>query len=466
MAAKAVRQAPQVTLARRPGTHWLAANLPSAWRTCYEDDSEAPAAPPALLVRWGSVEGPEGSSLTLNPRERLQAVLGPEQVQHAWASARVRSLPPEVAPAQVRRRLRVDLFNGQVLAVHLRGRGGKLQPLNWNASREGMLVAWHAMRAMHALRLDFGAIWIGIHGYRTYALTAEPAPPLSRSIAALYAAGLRGLEQPGLWWPGDPPAAAEGVVLGADPEFVLRDHATGDMLAASDFFPRFGVVGCDRQIIDRATHALALVELRPTPSTNPVELTQHIRQALLLAARRMPGREVEWLAGSRPFPRFAIGGHIHFSGVPLSRHLLVALDNYLALPVMMLERSSTARLRRRRYGFLGDVRLKDHGGFEYRTLPSWLISPGLTQAVLSLAKLVVTHYAFLRQDRLADASWQDAFHTCDKDQFYDLMPEVWRDLQALPGYEAFEADLVPLQTMIERRQRWNEQVNIRETWHV
>lgn len=471
-----VREAPQIVLARTPGSHWLTAGLPPAWptRQAVTDNMAAPTAvhstgpldAPALLVRWGSGEGPEGSRLTLNTRESIAVALDPERVQQVWAAARVRTLPPEVHPAEVRRRLRVDIFDGRVLAMHLRGRGGALVPMAWDASREGTLTAWHAMRALHALRLDFGAVWIGIYGYRTYALAVEPAPALTRPIAAAYAGALRGLEESGRWWPGDTPQPLNSVILGADPEFVLRERSTGQMLAASDFFPRFGVVGCDRQIIDRVSHALALVELRPAPSASPAELTQHIRQALVLAARRMPGPDVEWLAGSRPFPRFAIGGHIHMSGLSLSRHLLVALDNYLALPVMMLERAATARLRRRRYGFLGDVRLKEHGGFEYRTLPSWLVSPALTQAVLSLAKLVATHHTYLNGDWLAGPTRQEAFHTCDKDPFYDLMPGLWRDLEALPGYAEFEPDLTLLRGMVERRQRWNEHVNIRDTWRV
>ncbi|MCL5677480.1 MAG: hypothetical protein M1602_06425, partial [Firmicutes bacterium] len=247
-----VRPAAHLALSNRPGHHWLVANLSEGW-AIWRDGQIAAASTesPEVLVRWGSLEGPEGGRLTLNPVVRLRVAQEPLEVQSVWQAARVRTLPAESA-AQVRRRFRVDVFNGQVLAMHLRGRGGGLRPLAWGSSREGLLVAWHAMRALHALRLDFGAVWIGVQGLRTYALDVEPSPRLTPALAATYVAALEGLDSDLLWWPGDPPATQPDVVLGADPEFVLRDQASGEMIPASDYFSRYGVVGCDRQLFDRA----------------------------------------------------------------------------------------------------------------------------------------------------------------------------------------------------------------------
>lgn len=460
------RPLPRLILTERSGTRWLLAYLPSEWDVCSEADASSAAdEDTAVLVRWGSLAGPEGTRLTLNRREPLTQAQDPAVVQAAWKAARVRSLPPQDS-GQVRRRWRIDLFNGRVLAMHVRGRRGRLRPVTWDGTREGMLLAWHAMRALHALRLDFGAVWMGVQGLRTYALSVEPSPGLTPNLAAAYAAALESLQAEDHWWPGDAPEPQPQVVLGADPEFVLRDRVTGRMIPASDFFPRHGLVGCDRQMVDRSTRALALAEVRPSPSDDPVGLVDHIREALALASQRMPSRDIEWVAGSRPFARFAIGGHVHFSGLTLTSPLLTALDNYLALPVMMIERATTARLRRYRYGFLGDVRLKDHGGFEYRTLGSWLVSPNLARAVLALAKLVASDYQFLRQDWLGDPARQEAFHTCLKDGFYDLMPDLWRDLEASPSYQRYADDLDLLRSMLQKRQRWNEHVDLRSTWGV
>ncbi|MGE5589845.1 MAG: putative amidoligase domain-containing protein [Bacillota bacterium] len=460
------RPQPRLLLAERAATRWLLAYLPPGWSVRREADEQAEGDETAeILVRWGSLAGPEGKRLTLNTLEALSRARDPATVMETWQASRVRALSRQES-ASVRRRLRVDVFNGRVLAMHVPGHRGRLRPFAWERSREGALVAWHAMRALHALRLDFGAVTMGVQGLRTYALGVEPCPGLTPTLAARYAAALDSLQSGGQWWPGDPPVSQTQVVLGADPEFVLRDRVTGRAIPASDFFPRYGLVGCDRQLADRGTRDLALAEVRPAPCEDPSELVEQIRSALVQASLRMPSRDIEWVAGSRPFTRLAIGGHVHFSGLTLTRPLLTALDNYLALPVMMIERAATARLRRHRYGFLGDVRMKDHGGFEYRTLGSWLVSPNLARAVLALAKLVAADHQFLRRDWLADPARQEAFHGCQKDGFHEIMPEVWRDLEAAPGYSRYSEHLALLRSMLEQRQRWNEQVDLRSTWGV
>src|SRR5690606_31866806 len=90
------------------------------------------------------------------------------------------------------------------------------------------------------------------------------------------------------------------------------------------------------------------------------------------------------------------------------------LDNYLALPVLFLENPKSSRLRRPRYGFLGDWRSQPHGGFEYRTPGSWLISPQYAQAVLCLAKVVATDYPLLRRNVFLSLANQRAFYQADK----------------------------------------------------
>ena len=70
------------------------------------------------------------------------------------------------------------------------------------------------------------------------------------------------------------------------------------------------------------------------------------------------------------------------SRIWLTSRLLRVLDNYLALPFILIEDQNT-KLRRPRYGFLGDFRRKTHGGFEYRTLPSWIVSPRITKGVIA-----------------------------------------------------------------------------------
>ena len=97
-----------------------------------------------------------------------------------------------------------------------------------------------------------------------------------------------------------------------------------------------------------------------------------------------------------PFRGHPIGGHIHFSQIQLTTDLLHALDTYLAIPDLLVEGSHRSRRRRRRYGYLGEYRLEGHGGFEYRTLSSWITTIHRAQATLSLAKIIAVEYPRLK----------------------------------------------------------------------
>ena len=189
--------------------------------------------------------------------------------------------------------------------------------------------------------------------------------------------------------------------LGADPEFVVVEKATGQVLPASRFLPRPGAVGCDGYTSAPGVYPVA--ELRPAPSSDPRRLVEHLRRCLQQAAAWLPGEEARWQAGSEPAPGLPTGGHIHFSGIPLSGSLLRALDTYLAVPLFLLEPPGSAARRRARHGFLGDVRPKRHGGFEYRTPSSWLVSPEVALGALCLARVVAGGFSHLPRDPFLDA---------------------------------------------------------------
>ncbi|MDT2266346.1 hypothetical protein P7H12_25890 [Paenibacillus larvae] len=94
-------------------------------------------------------------------------------------------------------------------------------------------------------------------------------------------------------------------------------------------------------------------------------------------------------------------------------HLLRALDNYLAMPLVLAE-GITTRFRRPRYGFLGDYRRQRHGGFEYRSLPSWLVEPDLTEGIFCLSALIASHYLELNKLPLQELSFQRAYYEGEK----------------------------------------------------
>lgn len=181
------------------------------------------------------------------------------------------------------------------------------------------------------------------------------------------------------------------------------------------------------------------------------------------ANRLAPYRNLKWVAGVMPLG-YPIGGHVHFSGIPLSNHLLRALDNYLAIPLSMLEPAKASRDRRRRYGLLGEIRMKSHGGFEYRTPASWLVSPEIALATLSLSYLIVTGYTRLPSDLLMEPQAQDRFYAGDHDYFRPLFDDLWKQIHALPGYNEYSSLLEPLACIIRSGNSWDESQDLRKAW--
>jgi hypothetical protein len=253
-------------------------------------------------------------------------------------------------------------------------------------------------------------------------------------------------------------------MIGADPEFILR-NPNGKIVSADRFMGRDGVVGCDAVVLSSHQVLLPLVELRPEPSTNPIMLTQHLRSLMKRAERMINEPDLDWLAGAMPVKGLPLGGHIHFSGVEVSSRFLRVLDNYLALPLIMLENESVNR-RRPRYGFLGDFRKQSHGGFEYRSLPSWLVSPKVTLGVLSLSFLIAHHYLELQQQPLRQIEIQRAFYCGDKPVIEPLIEKLWLDIQNTDMYQKYHKELNSLFQMILHKEVWQEQQDFRKNWNI
>lgn len=262
-----------------------------------------------------------------------------------------------------------------------------------------------------------------------------------------------------------PAAQAIQVMLGADPEFMLRNSATGELIYPSDFLGKEGSLGYDHRSERREGIFFPLAEVRPEPDLCPLKLTEKIREILVKAAAILPSH-IEWLAGSLHFGQYQIGGHIHFSNCEINSALLRALDNYLALPIMLVEDPRNSIQRRKQYGWLGSIRSKPHGGFEYRTPASWLVSPESTKSCLCLAKIVATDYLYLPKDFLVDPELQKAFYQSKKYYFYDFFNELWQDIRHTPLYHKYADSLAPLVNLIESRSHWDENTDFRKSWGV
>lgn len=327
-------------------------------------------------------------------------------------------------------------------------------------NREARKMERLAVRSLYALGWDYGVVRLakGVRG-QSIVLDAIARPKLNSHMEKAfqhafseYSVQLSQGLQP------------SQVLLGADPEFILID-SHGRLKMASDYFTRRGFVGCDAIWRGRDRTRKPLVEIRPRPSHTPRDLVIRLYRGMLYAAKRINNSQIKWLAGALPYPGLPIGGHIHFSGVPLGSAILRSLDNYLALPLVLVEDERGVK-RRPKYGFLGDFREKYHGGFEYRTPPSWLISPTLTKGIFSLARVIAFNYPYLTQFPLEDVTVQKAYYNGDKDVIKKFIPSLWNELIMFPEYDEEQANLDAYYDYIMSGRTWDESEDIRKKWRI
>lgn len=328
-------------------------------------------------------------------------------------------------------------------------------------SKETKKVHTLAVRALYALGLDYGVVKCGVAAGRKIMVTqVYPSPRCNRDMERVfiqaiihYVKQLR-----------EPKVPLEQITLGADPEFVMQSPK-GYLLIASNYFPVHGKIGCDAIWLGQNHADKPLVEIRPDPTPDPLTLIARIYQSLLQATRKMGNVEAKWLAGAMPYKGFPLGGHVHFSGIQPNFKMLRALDNYLALPLVLAE-DERGKGRRPKYGFLGDFRYQEHGGFEYRTPPSWLVSPTLTKGVLAAAKVIVANYRQLSASPLTDLALQRAYYTGDKSVIRPSFQMLWEELKMCEDYTTYQAYLDGLYQYVSSGVMWNEAKDFREVWRL
>ncbi|MEJ8546015.1 putative amidoligase domain-containing protein [Brevibacillus borstelensis] len=317
-----------------------------------------------------------------------------------------------------------------------------------------------AVRSLYAVGLHLGEIILR---------AASPFRVKVRSISAEWPAEHREglLAEAKAWWSQEQSRwNANHIQLGADPEFALR-QPDGKMALASDFMGIRGVVGCDstRYREDLALHQHPLVELRPAPSGDPDALFSRIVKALGAAARIIGDKEVQWIGGGMPFDGYPTGGHIHFSGIRPHFSLFRRLDAYLALPLVLVEDEGCQK-RRPRYGFLGDVREKDYEtarGFEYRTLPSWLVHPVIARGILHLAYLVASSADKLSRSCTSPALMR-AYYRGEKEKLAPYVKSIWQEVSMLPGYERSRSPLDAYFSFLLAGNVWPANSDLRKVW--
>ncbi|KQL44483.1 hypothetical protein AN963_24080 [Brevibacillus choshinensis] len=326
-----------------------------------------------------------------------------------------------------------------------------------SADPEVNLVKSMAARSLYAAGIDAGQVTImAASAHRAKVVRVDPDWPMKSVDHYLMKARQ--------WWEAKLATHTQELErMGADPEFALR-KPDGGMALASDYLKVNGTVGCDttRYREELAMHQHPVAELRPAPSEDPDDLFFHVFDALKLAAKKISNPKLEWLAGGMPFPGYPIGGHIHFAEMTPTFSLRRKLDAYLALPLVLIE-DAGCHLRRKRYGFLGDVREKEYG-FEYRTLPSWLVHPDVTRGLLHLARLVVTSLHQLQATPHLQLPLIKAYYRGEKGVLAPYVRQIWSELSELPGYVLSRIHLDRYFTYLLSREPWPASEDLRKIW--
>jgi hypothetical protein len=334
----------------------------------------------------------------------------------------------------------------------------KIQILSKDTEVEKVQIV--AIRALYALGLDYGVVKCGVSaGKKIWVLQVLPSLASDSTLKSLF---MEALSQYRKQVQG-PKIPLKQIMVGADPEFILQSPE-GHLLMASKYFPIKGKIGCDAISMGHHTYK-PLVEIRPDPAVNPRIVVARMYQILFQEAAKMSDVPAKWLAGAMPYHGFPLGGHIHFSGLQPNFKMLRALDNYLALPLVLVE-DAKGKVRRPKYGFLGDFRYQEYGGFEYRTLPSWLVSPILTKGVLAIAKVVVANYPTLQYDPLASPAVQQAYYEGDKAVLQSWIQTLWHDLQSCEDFHMYHTDLHDFYHYLTSGNCWEETQDFRVSWKL
>lgn len=416
------------------------------------------------VMHWGPDTSPihaldqELSGIHINAPEAVARCQDPEYVRQIWKAHGISTrYYRKRSGAGLRYRLHV--FDLRVISVARRSKG------RYRAVRGGgkrmQFVRRMAVRCLYVLGLHFGSIEIAsLSKKHAVPVSFNPFPRLTRKMGRRYGEHAlkytRRLNE-------HSEQVQQPALLGADLEFIMR-RPRGRVIYASRYFSRHGRVGYDQQGSRRVRGRYPIVEVRPSPVETPEDLVAGIKQLLRRAARRSPKRKVSWEAGSHPVAGCAIGGHIHFSRVDMTTDLLRALDNYLAVPVMMLENPSKARRRRPHYGHLGEFRWKSYGGFEYRTLSSWIVAPHFALAVVTLAKLIIDNYPKLQRNILTSVEDVRSFYKSDKEAMRENFEAAWQDLQRLDDYAKVAEQVEVIPNLVRQGKQWLESQDIRGRW--
>lgn len=229
--------------------------------------------------------------------------------------------------------------------------------------------------------------------------------------------------------------------VGLDLEFSIID-SDFNFHSATEFVPDAldAEIGTDGNV--------ETLELRPDVASTPGELTNNLYELLAEMNKILP-EGLDLLGGGGADVRRSTGLHIHFSGTSSDydvdrvkpEGVVRWLDELIAKPVN--KNLKGVKRADGNYGQYGDWRSKmNHGnfphfGWEWRVLPAITIDKQITEAILTLAYMIVISYEMGYKISFNEKEWTRGWYK-----------ELW-------GYEKYFSAIEPFFELIESRRSIN-----------
>ena len=214
-------------------------------------------------------------------------------------------------------------------------------------------------------------------------------------------------------------------MIGCDPEFNVLS-LDGKKLKSGDFFPTTtgAQVGCDG---DSGTGP---GELRPTPTTCPLELTRNIKHLMNKVSVIIGDDKKITTGGGKGIA--SIGHHIHFNIPYFEKELKEMLDIYIGYPSSKIDGADRGSSQ---FGIIGkdDVREKTHG-VEYRT-PASSLHPELTDALHVTAFCIVEKWESINEGEKFEFQVDDTTNIPTREAYLSL--DYTRDKKFSPYLEEY-----------------------------
>jgi len=315
--------------------------------------------------------------------------------------------------------------------------------------------------------------------------------------------------------------------VGADPEFSC--FKSGKYIQACNLYPSCRISGGRSfSLMFGYDGANQTGEIRPAPTYEAEDFANNVRKCLalgyrIIASQRrydeveekidelMEEKEIKLKAGS--YWRHPLGGHIHLGIRDFQKELpseleecflkprqkeyfrengrywkkkdrelwryryfiVNMLDSTVGLGLKLLENWERGQSRSAGYGHFSAFK-NAPWGIEYRTPPSFIVSPEIVKAVFELVQLSIYNIVdrteittnLLAELGLIDINqeWRILYQTETRDKFRSKFRGNW--LKAIPSLDKFKEieGLNPILDLVENEEEWEDEISLFESWGI